>query len=372
MSNANIAGRVKFGIAIHMERLDPNKPMELVAEQVLELVQIADEAGFEIAWAVEHHGHEHLIGPNPLMQLVHWAGHTRRIRLGTAVLVVPYWHPLRMAGEIAMADLLTGGRLEIGVARGAFQYEFDRMLNGMPQEQGREYMFETVDAVKRLWAGDYAHNGKHWQFPTSTAVPKPVQAPHPPLWVAARDPQSFNWAVANGLNVMSTPHRLPFSEVDSLKSKLDQAVAANPGKPRPRWLVSRMSCVYEDPADWRIPVDAMLATTRVFMGLFNNNTPVINGFPEPVVLSDQDARGDYRPEELRRNMMFGTPDEIVAKLRQYEAAGVSVFNYNANFGMPHDVAVRSLRLFAEEVMPHFRGTADASERAPIGQVAGAR
>jgi alkanesulfonate monooxygenase SsuD/methylene tetrahydromethanopterin reductase-like flavin-dependent oxidoreductase (luciferase family) len=337
-----------------MERLDPAKPMELVAEQTMELLQIADEAGFEIAWAVEHHGHEHLIGANPLLQLVHWANHTRRIRLGTAVLVVPYWHPLRMAGEIAMADLLTGGRLEIGVARGAFQYEFDRMLGGLPQEQGREYLFETVDAVKRLWAGDYAHAGRHWQFPTSTSVPKPVQDPHPPIWVAARDPASFNWAVANDLNVMSTPHRLPFSEVENLAGKLHTALDASPARQRPRWLVSRMSCVYEDAADWRIPVDAMLATTRVFMGLFNNTTPVVNGFPQPIDLSEHDARGDYRPEALRQNMMFGTPDEVVAKLEQYESIGVDVFNYNANFGMPHSVAVRSLRLFASEVMPHFR------------------
>jgi alkanesulfonate monooxygenase SsuD/methylene tetrahydromethanopterin reductase-like flavin-dependent oxidoreductase (luciferase family) len=357
-----------------MERLDPAKPMEQVAEETLELVQIADEAGFEIAWAVEHHGHEHLIGPNPLMQLVHWANHTRRIRLGTAVLVVPYWHPLRLAGEIAMADLLTGGRLEIGIARGAFQYEFDRMLGGLPQEQGREYLFETVPAVVQLWAGDYAHTGQHWQFPKSTSIPKPVQQPHPPLWVAARDPASFSWAVQQGFNIMSTPHRLPMSEVESLAGKLDAALAANPGCRRPRWLVSRMSCVYEDPADWRIPVDAMRRTVEVFMALFNNATDVVNGFPQPVHLDEQDARGDYRPEALRQNMMFGTPDEIVAKLRQYEALGVNIFNYNANFGLPHEVAVRSLRLFAREVMPHFREPAERNGAAvkPVAKVATVR
>jgi alkanesulfonate monooxygenase SsuD/methylene tetrahydromethanopterin reductase-like flavin-dependent oxidoreductase (luciferase family) len=133
------------------------------------------------------------------------------------------------------------------------------------------------------------------------------------------------------------------------------AMADHPGKPRPRFSTSRMTCVYEDPADWRVPVDAMREGVRIFMGLFQNKSPVINGFPQPIDLAASDARGDYRPEAMRANMMFGTPDEVVAKLRQYEAVGVDIFNYNASFGLPHEVAVRSLKLFAREVMPKFGG-----------------
>src|SRR5205823_3862447 len=207
---------MNFAIAINMERKDPSQSLEQVAEQTLELVKLADEGGFEVAWALEHHGHEYILGPNPLLQLTHWAAHTQRIRLGTAVIVAPYWHPLRLAGEIGMADLLTAGRLEIGIARGAFQYEFDRMLGGMPQEQGGEHLREIVPVIKRLWAGDYEHHGKHWSFPAATATPKPLQQPHPPLWVAARDPNTFDWAIRNDLNVMTTAHRLPFPEVENL------------------------------------------------------------------------------------------------------------------------------------------------------------
>lgn len=344
---------MKFGIALHLERQSHDQPMELVSEQLLELLSIADEAGFEMAWAIEHHGHEYYIGPNPLMQLVHWAAHTRRIRLGTAVVVVPYWHPIRLAGEAGMADLLTGGRIELGVARGAFQYEFDRMLDGLPQERGGEHLRETIEVVLKLWQGDTEHHGQHFQFPIGTATPKPIQKPHPPIWVAARDPKTFDWAVKHGFNISTTAHRLPMSEVESLIGKMNTALANNPGCQRQRFLTSRMSCVYEDQRDWRVPVDAMLENVRVFMGLFHNNSPVIDGFPQPINLSEHDSRGDYRPEALRENMMFGTPDEIVAKLRRYEALGVDVFNYNASFGLPHDVAVRSLKLFANEVMPKF-------------------
>ena len=346
--------RMKFSIAVHLERKSPEESIQQKAEDVLEVVKFADEAGFEVVWAGEHHAQEYIIGPNPFIALTHYGAHTKRIRLGTAVIVAPYWHPIRAAGEAAMTDVLTGGRLELGIARGAFQFEFDRMAGGIPQEQGGEHLREMLPVLKKLWAGDYAHNGKIWQFPTSTSVPKPLQKPGPPLWAAARSPETFDWSVKNDLNIMATPHRLPISEVLSLSDKLQTAVANNPGHNRPVFQVSRMACVYDDPADWMIPVEAMREGVRVFMGLFNNTGDVINGFPTPISIQEQDSRGDYRPEAMRKNMMFGTPDEVVAKLRQYEALGVDVFGYNAHFGLPHDRVMSSLKLFAEEVMPKFR------------------
>lgn len=356
--------RLKFSIAVHMERKSPEESLEQISDQVLEMVQLADEAGFEIVWATEHHAQEYIIGPNPLILLTHFAAYTKRIRLGTAVLVAPYWHPIRMAGEIGMTDLLTKGRLEVGIARGAFQYEFDRMAGGIPQEEGGRHLREIVPAIRKLWEGDYEHNGEIWQFPRATAVPKPVQKPHPPLWAAARSPETFDWAVKQNMNIMATPHRLPISEVMSLKKKLDTAVANNPGHPRPRFMVSRMACVYQDPDDWMIPVEAMREGVRVFMGLFKNASGVVNGFPEPISVAEQDERGDYRPESMRKNMMFGTPEEVVAKLKQYEALGVDLFNYNAHFGLPHEMAMESLRLFATEVMPHFQ----SGKRATVQEV----
>jgi alkanesulfonate monooxygenase SsuD/methylene tetrahydromethanopterin reductase-like flavin-dependent oxidoreductase (luciferase family) len=345
---------MKFSIGVQISRFSPEKPLEQAAREAVEVLQLADELGFEIAWAGEHQGHEFFAGPNPMIQLMQWHFLTTRIRLGTAVLVAPYWHPLRMASEIGMTDFLTGGRLEVGIARGAYQFEFDRMLRGMPQEQGREYVFENVDAAIKLWQGDYEHHGKYFDFPAATSVPKPVQKPHPPLWIAARDPQTFDFAVKRGINIMSTPHRLPISEVVNLRGKLDSALANNPGARRPRWMVSRMACVYEDQKEWMIPVEAMLEYTRIFMPLFDNRTPVINGFVQRGEIPEHDQRGDYRPEALRENMMFGTPDEVVAKLKQYEAIGVDVFSYNSTWGLPHEVEMRSMRLFAEHVMPHFR------------------
>src|SRR5262245_18425851 len=150
---------VKFSIAVNMMRRRPDMPMETVAAQALELVTTAERLGFHIAWAAEHHTIEYTIAPNPLVLIIHWAAHTRTMRLGTAVITAPYWNPLRAAGEIALADVLTHGRLEVGFGRGAYQYEFDRMAGGMAQERGGDHLRELIPAVQQLWQGDYAHDG---------------------------------------------------------------------------------------------------------------------------------------------------------------------------------------------------------------------
>src|SRR2546423_12683719 len=106
---------MKFSIAINMQRTSPEEPMDAVVERALEMAVFADRAGFEVLWTAEHHTIEFTIASSPLAILMHWGAHTRRARLGTAVLVAPYWHPIKLAGEVALVDVLTGGRLEIGI-----------------------------------------------------------------------------------------------------------------------------------------------------------------------------------------------------------------------------------------------------------------
>jgi alkanesulfonate monooxygenase SsuD/methylene tetrahydromethanopterin reductase-like flavin-dependent oxidoreductase (luciferase family) len=350
---------VRFAIGVNLLRRGPDRPLAQVAEEALELVVTAERLGFEVAWAAEHHAIEHTIGANPLTILMHWGAHTRRIRLGIAVLVAPYWHPLRLAGEVALVDVFTGGRLEVGFGRGAFQYEFDRMAGGMPQERGGTYLREMVPAVRRLWAGDYAHEGELWRFPRATAVPKPIQRPHPPLWVAARDPDTYDFALREGLDVMATPLSKPDAEVESLAGKLAAVVARHAERPRPRFMMLRTTCVYEAADGWREPVEVAGEHLRVFDGLFFNAAGVVEGFPAPSSPEEYRARGGLSPEGVRTNLMFGTPDEVTARLRRYQALGVDVYCYGASFGLPHKLALRSLALFAEEVMPRFAEPAPA-------------
>ncbi|ESR25056.1 LLM class flavin-dependent oxidoreductase [Lutibaculum baratangense] len=344
---------MKFAISVTMERFNPQEDMRDVAAHALELVKMADQGGFELALTAEHHTIEFTISPNPFTILTHWANHTSRIRLGTATVVAPYWQPIRLAGEAALMDILSDGRLELGIARGAYQYEFDRMAGGIPQQQGVAHVKEIIPTIKRLWEGDYAHDGEIWSFPAATSVPKPLQRPHPPIWVAARDPGTFDWAIKNGCDIMATPLSRPPEEVTILGEKFDTALANNPGVPRPRFLMLRRTCVYDDPDGWRAPVDASIRYGRHFENLFKNIGRVVNGFPEAVEYDQVANKSEYQAESIRQNMIFGTSDEAVEKLKIYEEAGVDMFCYGASFGLPKREALRSLELFIERVMPRF-------------------
>lgn len=345
---------MKFSISVNMNRFSDQTAMTDVVRDTLELVKMADQGGFETAWASEHHCIEMTIAPNPFLQLAYWSQHTTRIRLGTAVICAPYWHPVRAAEEAALVDLYSGGRLELGLARGAFQYEFDRMANGVSQKlDGGEYLYEILPAIKALWRGDYAHQGRFWQFPRATAVPKPLQFPHPPLWVAARGQETFDWAVENDLDVMSTPLQKPLDEVLDLARKLDCATNRFPDRKRPRWLVLRNTCVYDSPDQWTTPVQAARRYAAQFQGLFTTQGEVVNGFPAEIALSGMEQAGHYSDTGIWQNLVFGTPGEVTDKLKAYEAAGVDLFCYGANFGLDDRVARRSLELFITEVMPNF-------------------
>jgi len=345
---------VRFSIAVNMARRRPDVPMERVAAEALEMVVAAEELGFDVAWAAEHHTIEYTIGPDPLVLMMHWAAHARTIRLGTAVITAPYWNPLRAAGALALADILTNGRLEVGFGRGAYQYEFDRMAGGMTQVLGGAHLRELIPAVLKLWEGDYAHEGTIWKFPRATSVPKPLQHPHPPLWVAARDPDTYDWTVRHGLDIMATPLSKPDIEVENLAGRLMKALADHPGARRPRFMVLRRTCVYEDARDWRLSAEIAAEDLRVFNGLFYNAAGVVNGFATPMDATAHASEATpLTLEALRDNLMFGTPDHVVARIRHYEQLGVDHYCYGASFGLPHDVAMRSLELFGRQVMPHF-------------------
>lgn len=345
---------MKFDLVINLERMDSSLDMRDVLAHVTEMVEMADEAGFAIAWAAEHHAIEMTIAPAPFQLLTHWAAHTSRIRLGTAVVVAPYWHPIKLAGEAALFDLISGGRLEFGIGRGAYQREFDRMMRGMDQRLGVPMMLEMLPALRALWAGDYAHEGQYWSFPTATSCPKPLQKPHPPIWVAARDPGTYDAAVKEGCHIMSWALTRPFSEVETYKRRFDSAVsAAGPGATRPRFMTMRHTGVYAKRGGEAPFIAAVQRQGKQFENLFRGLAPVVDGFPldpDPALLTNQT---EYSADALMQNLVLGTPEEVIAKLRRYEALGVDHFCFNSAYGLAHEHQKRSLRLFISEVMPAF-------------------
>jgi alkanesulfonate monooxygenase SsuD/methylene tetrahydromethanopterin reductase-like flavin-dependent oxidoreductase (luciferase family) len=336
---------MKFQLAVNLERLDSSLDMKDVARHTLEMVQMAEEGGFEIVWAAEHHALEMTIAPNPFHILTWWASETSKIRLGTAVANAAYWHPIRLAGEAAFLDLISGGRLEFGIGSGAYQREFDRMKPGLLQTDGYKYMQEMLPAVLALWKGDYAHDGECWKFPTSTSVPKPLQN-DPRIWVAARSPITYDYAVANNANVMCWPFTRPHAEAELYKRQLDEAIAV--------FALMRHTSVYEDQADRDDAINAITRVLGQFENLYRNLDDVKNGFPKEIPLHELSGREQYDPEMLEQNLMFGSPETVIDKVKTYENLGVDEFIYYASMGLGHEAQKRSLKLFCDEVIPEFR------------------
>ncbi len=343
---------MKFQLAINLERMTPDTDMQAVRDHTLEMVKMADRAGFEIAWAAEHHALEMTIAPNPFQILTWWAEHTQNIRLGVGVVNAAYWHPINLAGEAAFLDLTSNGRLEFGIGSGAYQREFDRMKPGLDQKDSWRYMQEMLPVVKKLWQGDYTHEGEFWQFPSATSCPKPLQR-DVPVWVAARAPITFDYAVEHGCDILSWPLTMPFSEAETYRARLDDAIARNGGTYDGRWAVMRHTAVYETEEDRQGAISAVRNVLGQFGNLMMQRGKVENGFPEPIALADLDGNARVDPEMLEENLMFGSPEQVIEKLRRYEGIGVDGFLYYASMGMDMDQQKRALQLFIDKVMPEF-------------------
>jgi alkanesulfonate monooxygenase SsuD/methylene tetrahydromethanopterin reductase-like flavin-dependent oxidoreductase (luciferase family) len=344
---------MKFSLFIHMERVSAEEDQKQLYDEMIALCRIADEGGMHAIWTGEHHGMNFTIAPNPLLNLVDLAHQTKNVRLGTGTVIAPFWHPIRLAGEAAMADIITGGRLELGIARGAYNFEYERLMPGMDAWGAGGRMRELVPAIKALWQGDYAHDGEYWQFPKTTSAPLPVQQPHPPIWVAARDPNSHEFAVSQGCNVQVTPLHLGDEEVQSLMDRFNAACAKFPEIARPRIMVLRHTYVADSEADAQQGAEELNIFYNYFGAWFKNERPISMGLIETLTPEDVAAHPFYSAEAMRKNQIIGEAPEVLERIKSYEAMGYDEFSFWIDSGMSFARKKASLERFIRDVMPAF-------------------
>ncbi len=341
---------MKLSLFAHMQRVDnPDIPAETLYEQFISLCKAADDGGMHAVWSGEHHVMNFTIAPNPFMTVVDLASRTRNVRLGTGTVVAPFWHPIKLAGEAAMADLITGGRLEVGIARGAYVYEYERLMPGMDAYQAGQRMREIVPAVQKLWAGDYAHDGEFYSFPTSVSTPRPSRPP--PMWIAARDAASHDFAVGGGCHVQVTPLWQGDDEVKTLVGRFDDACEKH--NTRPRIMLLQHTYVGKTDEEVEAATNALAKFYCYFGAWFKNARPVTNGMMAPLSADDMAAMAPYAPAEIRKNLVIGKPAEVISRLRQYEDWGYDEYAFWIDSGMDYEQQYASLSRFIDEVMPAF-------------------
>ena len=180
-------------------------PLEVVYKRALERVAVMDQSGYDCVWLAEHHFTTYSVCPSVHLMAMHIADRTANLRIGTAVSLAAFYHPLRLAEEVALLDVLSGGRVNWGAGRGFDRTEFTNF--GVAPEDSVDLFRENVAIVLAAWRNERLHfQGKYHSFDGVEVLPKPLQDPHPPTWVAATSPDALAWAAAEGHNILMDPH----------------------------------------------------------------------------------------------------------------------------------------------------------------------
>jgi alkanesulfonate monooxygenase SsuD/methylene tetrahydromethanopterin reductase-like flavin-dependent oxidoreductase (luciferase family) len=329
---------------------------ETIYQRGVELTQAAEELGFANMWLAEHHFSTYGLLSRPLTYALYLAEKTRRIRVGTAVIVVPLHHPLVIAEEIATVDLLSGGRLDVGLGRGYQRYEFERL--GVELGESRARWEEAVDVILLALAGKpFSYDGKYFRIPETTVFPQAVQKPHPPIWVTAQSPESVETTVRRGFNLLSGGYGVSLDRLREFRRAFDTLAAQHPSKHPIRVGIQRPVYVAESDAEARVVAEQARWNMRVTLSLRNNYERVEQGRAIPVPAPNEPSVDEF----LDTFSVIGTPDTCVRQIRRLQdVMHIDHFNCSFWFGdLPQNQVLRSMRAFADEVMPAFR-TSQAS------------
>jgi luciferase family oxidoreductase group 1 len=340
---------MNFGTFLLMQSPSARPSQEIYARGI-EMAQAAEALGFRSVWLAEHHFSTYGYLSRPVQLATYIAAKTTRLRVGTAVIVVPLHHPLVVAEEIATLDLLGGGRIDIGLGRGYQHYEFERL--GLDLESGRARWEESVDIILKSFEGKpFSYDGKIFKIPETTIFPQPVQKPHPPIWVTAQSPDSVEGAVRRGFNVLTGGFGVPLERMAEFRKLFDRVVAEVKPKQPLQVGVQRAVYVADNDADARAAAEEARWNMRVTLSLRNNYQRVEDGRAIPVPGPKEPDVADL----LDRYLVIGTPDTVIRQIKRIETAvGISHFNCSFWFGdLPHARVLRSMETFAREVIPAF-------------------
>ena len=257
---------------------------------------------------------------------------------------MPFHEIPKLAGEIAQADCLTNGRIQVGVGRGAYTYEFDRFRT--PQEESGEIFSDSLQLlIKLLSEEEVSWDSKYYSLPPTTITPRPVQRPYPPIWFAAVTPGGIDYAVSIGLPVMTTPLRSSFDMVISQAGAFFSATEKY-SQPDLKLSMLIMMFVTEDQSDIRRYSELANERHRRFLNMTTTSGTVDRGAIVPL-------KSKLSLEEIEKNLIIGPPELCIERLEQYKEQGIHNLQLNMNFGCSHKEVMGSLERFATQVMPHF-------------------
>jgi alkanesulfonate monooxygenase SsuD/methylene tetrahydromethanopterin reductase-like flavin-dependent oxidoreductase (luciferase family) len=327
--------------AIYLLSCPPGKSHPQVYREGLEQMQAAEALGFHTLWLTEHHFSNYGGSPDPMLMAIAAAHRTKTVRIGIGVSVLPFHHPLQLAEQGAMVDVLSGGRLEFGVGRGSQRYEYERLGVAMDDKGAR--FEEAMGIIRQAWTEEgFSHEGPYYRFPDTTVYPRVLQRPHPPIWVASTTPPTLRYAVTHRYPVMgSALLTLPRAKE---YMALYQTLLADDGQDPASavFAINRRVYVSEDPREVRQAAEDCIA--------FHYS------WAKQMGMAKVGPHGDLSVDELfDSSYVFGTPDECLKILHELRAMGIQEVICNMNFSgvLEHRQVLRSMELLASKVMPQL-------------------
>ena len=338
---------MEFGIFNLMGAREAEKTAAQVFSEVAEQTRAADELGYAAAWFAEHHFSNYCLCASPLMMVAHCAAITRRIRLGTAVLVLPLYNPARLAAEIATADALSGGRLLLGIGAGYQPYEFERF--GADLKQNLEMTEEFAEILDLALSRDFfSYDGKHYRLPETHIPARPVQQPIP-VYVAGHTQAMFRAAARRGYRVLSSGRiggaRLLAEQYADIAASFD---AEKKPLAAAHITVNRFCHITGSTEEALRFAENARYQTRLASSL-RRREEVMDG----TQLVDRPFPDEPALEQIRDNLLIGdvetVAEKLVAEIRATNPVHVC-FSFKVG-NTPHRAAMRSMELMMTEVKP---------------------
>ena len=346
---------MRFGLFFQAPEADGQTHAERYAE-VFDLAARADELGFDVAWLAElHFGGAFSLLANPLMMVPMIAQRTRRIRIGTAVTLLPLQHPLSCAEQAATADVLSGGRLEFGVGRGSIPSQFHGFR--VPVAENRARFDEALEIIRLAWTKErFSHRGAFWDVEDVSVVPKPLQRPHPPIRVAVHTAESFAHIGDTGLPIYSGTTTTPLPQLREYMALYREHLA----RAGHTWQTDQMALML--PVHVGATPRAARETMRAgVLKYYKNLQTIFAALPESYgehlprlkMINDNVANLPYE-KFCRDQAVFGDAAEVLDRLhaaREEFGLSQTICWFDQGNMLPRAELDRTMRQFAEQIMP---------------------
>jgi alkanesulfonate monooxygenase SsuD/methylene tetrahydromethanopterin reductase-like flavin-dependent oxidoreductase (luciferase family) len=342
---------MKFGISLTFSNPGSRIPVPHLLQTQLEHCVLADELGFDHIWMAEHHGSDHYF-PAQLTVLAAVATKTRRIRLGSYIIVMPLYHPIHVAEQAVIVDQLSGGRFELGLGIGNFQEEFENF--GISRKERASRMEESLKIIEGLWSQEnFSFSGKHFNIKNFTMNPRPVQA-KAPIWLAGNAPQALDRAARLGYHLAGSG-----TGFDLYEQKLREH-----GRDPKEFNKAMLMCVVlaeTREQAWRRAAAPMINFLTYYKQEFDRHPDFewfrrqpggyfgVDPLPDPA-----DIENIKRLHFLGSPFIVGTPEDAIEPFQRIEAMGVTHPVICQQFGgMDPAFSEETLRLFAKHLIPAF-------------------